>query len=274
MPQLAVSSLMTSDAEIRRQYSRPNLFERIMELLQTDHNRLSALDEFHLGGNRATQDFFSRLGFQTGMKILDIGSGLGGPARHAAREYGLHVTGIDLTPEFVDTSSLLSKYVKDDGKTLFQCASAVSMPFLDKAFDAAYTIHAAMNIEDKKNMLAEVNRVLKPGSIFGLYDVLAGPDAAAPIYPLPWADQVGRSFLVNLDNLSSLLQNCGFVITQTHDATAMSVQALERLNTSPELPGLHLLLGDDFRQKTVNLLASLKSGALASYMIVSRKCSI
>jgi ubiquinone/menaquinone biosynthesis C-methylase UbiE len=60
------------------------------------------------------------------------------------------------------------------------------MPFPDRSFDGAYMLHVGMNIEDKEKLASEVARVLRPGSVFGIYDVMrTGPGELA--YPVPWA---------------------------------------------------------------------------------------
>jgi SAM-dependent methyltransferase len=64
--------------------------------------------------------------------------------------------------------------------------SAVAMPFADSSFDGAYMLHVGMNIVDKEKLGLEVARVLRPGSLFGIYDVMqTGPGELA--YPVPWA---------------------------------------------------------------------------------------
>lgn len=263
---------MESETEIRRYYSRPALYKQIMNIVaRTGIENLPRLDEFHIGGRHATGLFLEQLNLRPGMSVLDIGSGLGGPARHAAEAYDVHVTGIDLTPSYTETAALLSQETGFEAKTAFHCINALSLPFPDASFDAAYTIHMSMNIEDKAAMLHEAYRILKFESVFGLYDVLRGTGTHTPVFPLPWADHPDQSFLINHEKLSDLLLSSGCDIVKSIDTTSSSIAMLEKLKISEGAPGLHLLLGDDFREKALNLLTSLKSGACASYMVVSRK---
>ena len=73
--------------------------------------------------------------------------------------------------------------------------SALSMPFADGAFDGAYMLHVGMNIEDRAKLCSEVHRVLRPGSLFGIYDVMKTGDGELT-YPVPWATTAASSFVV------------------------------------------------------------------------------
>src|SRR5262249_13822270 len=107
---------------------------------------LAPLDEFHMGGRASTEAFSRQLGLKTGMRLLDIGSGLGGPARYFARHHGCDVTGIDLTDEFVTVARLLTRRLGLEEKVRFEKASATNMPFAAASFDMATLIHVGMNI--------------------------------------------------------------------------------------------------------------------------------
>src|SRR5262249_12114096 len=136
---------------------------------------LAAIDEFHLGGREATQALAEFMHLRPGMHLLDVGCGIGGPARYFA-ERGCQVTGIDLTEEFVRVAESLSRRVKLNQKVTFRQASALELPFDADAFDGAFTIHVGMNIADKAGVFREVARVLKPGARFAIYDLMRRND--------------------------------------------------------------------------------------------------
>lgn len=135
---------------------------------------LASVDEFHIRGRKATDELAQSLNVTAASHVLDIGSGLGGPARTLAETYGCHVTGIDLKQPFCDAAAVLSRWVGLGDRVDFRHGDATRLPFGEAMFDAAITIHVAMNIAAKDQMYAEARRVLKPGARFAIYDVLQG----------------------------------------------------------------------------------------------------
>ena len=136
---------------------------------------LAPVDEFHIGGRKASVEFFDQLHFSSTHHVLDVGCGLGGPARFAASRYGCRVTGIDLTPEYVETGKVLCQWTGLDDLVSLHQGSALSMPFLESAFDGAYMMHVGMNIADKARVFAEVRRVLKPGGRLVVGELFGDP---------------------------------------------------------------------------------------------------
>jgi ubiquinone/menaquinone biosynthesis C-methylase UbiE len=135
---------------------------------------LGTVDEFHIRGRKATLELGQSLNLNAGSRVLDIGSGLGGPARTLAETYGCQVTSIDVTPAFCYAAATLSGWVGLSDRVAFRQGDATSLPFGNAEFDAAMTIHVAMNIAAKDKMYMETWRVLKPGARFAVYDVLQG----------------------------------------------------------------------------------------------------
>jgi SAM-dependent methyltransferase len=148
------------------------------------------------------------------------------------------------------------------------------MPFEDATFDAAYTQHVAMNIADKPALYAEIARVLKPGAVFGVYDVMQGPGGEV-VYPTPWANDRSTSFLATPEEMRRLLEAAGFRIEGWRDTTAAGRAFFETLlariaASGPPPLGLHLLL-PDLRPRAENVLKGLAEGRLAVVEIVCRK---
>ena len=161
---------------------------------------LATADEFHIRGRKATLELASQMNLNANSHVLDIGSGLGGPARTLAETYGCQVTGIDLTQAFCNAATAMSDWVGLGKRVLFKQGDATNLPFYNQQFDAAMTIHVAMNIAAKDKMYKEARRVVKPGGIFAVYDVLQG-EGGEVLYPVPWARDPSISHLATPDEM-------------------------------------------------------------------------
>jgi ubiquinone/menaquinone biosynthesis C-methylase UbiE len=211
---------------------------------------LVAVDEFHIRGRKATLELGEKMNLNAHSHVLDIGSGLGGPARTLAETYGCRVTGIDLTQAFCDAATAMSDWVGLGNRVSFKQGDATNLPFENQTFDAATTIHVAMNIAAKDKMYVEARRVLKPGGIFAVYDVLQG-EGGKVLYPVPWARDPSISHLATSDQMKTLLTGVGFRLLDVQDSTEESQSFFERMTaqmakigTSPVI--WQLFLGDDF----------------------------
>jgi SAM-dependent methyltransferase len=276
---------MSREEDVVRHYAVGDLMDRIVAALRqagVDPERptaadLAPVDEFHIGGAAATEAFAARLPFRAGDRLLDVGSGLGGPARFLARRFDAHVTGIDLTAEYVEVARRLSALTGQADRTAFDVGSALAMPYGDRSFDGAVTIHVAMNIHDRERFYAEIGRVLRPGAGFGLYDVMRRHSAAPLDYPVPWAMTSETSRVTTPGETQALLAAAGFDILAFEDRTAHArdfferVVAATRQSGGPPPIGLHLLTGATHGQKFANMLSALADGRLAPGMIVARK---
>jgi ubiquinone/menaquinone biosynthesis C-methylase UbiE len=220
-----------------------------------DLNRLTTadlvvVDEFHIRGRKATLELGAKMNLNAHSHVLDIGSGLGGPARTLAETYGCRVTGIDLTQAFCDAAAAMSDWVGLGDRVSFKQGDATHLPFENQTFDAAMTIHVAMNIAAKDKMYAEARRILKPGGIFAIYDVLQG-EGGEVLYPVPWARDPSISHLATPNQMKTLLTGAGFRLLDVHDSTEESQSFFEKMTaqiaktgTSPVI--WQLFLGDDF----------------------------
>jgi len=233
---------------------------------------LRAVDEFHIGGGEATDALLDRLDLPQGTRALDLGSGLGGPARHMAGR-GFDVTGIDLTPDYVAVAQELSRRAGVAAR--FVQGSATDLPFADAAFDLVTLIHVGMNIPDKRALCAEAARVLGPGGIFAVYDVMRLGEAH-PGFPLPWAAQPEASAL---DRPEAYLEAAGAAgLTPIHRrdrgdyARAFFAELTAAMaRDGPPPLGIHLLMGETARQKVANMVAALEAGMIAPVELFFRK---
>lgn len=222
---------------------------------------LAALDEFHIRGRAATLEIAEALQLTSDTHVLDLGSGLGGPARALVELSGCRVTGIDLTPEFCEVATELSVWTGVADRVRFEVGDATSTGLPDEDVDAALTIHVAMNIADKPALYAEAFRVLRPGGTFVIYDVLQG-EGGEPHYPVPWADDPSISFLATPEQMREWLAAAGFQIISEVDSSDESLvwfgQVRERIEREGPPPvSFAAFLGDAFGQMAANQVANL-----------------
>jgi SAM-dependent methyltransferase len=269
------------ETAVSRHYGRGDVTHRILEALKAagaDPDRLkledlAPVDEFHIGGRAATEYILAKLPLHKDQHVLDIGCGIGGAARYLASAHGCRVTGIDLTPEYIDAANTLTERVGLAERVRFEVASALGLPFEDRSFDAAITFHVAMNIKDRPALYREAARVLKREATFSVYDVMRGTRDGVR-YPTPWADTPATSHLTSPDEMQALLEEAGFSVVEVEDRTAQGIAFFrQRLAPSPGGPppvGLHLLLGPEARTKFENVLKGLEEGALAPVIMIAR----
>ena len=223
-------------------------------------------DHLHIGGKHATEYFLEKLGLTPDMRILDIGCGVGGPAMTAAEDYGCFVTGIDITPDFIELAKERTALGPNRDKLYFEVANATGLDFKDESFDLAMMLHTGMNIQDKESVYNEVARVLKSGQSFAIYDILALEKIDNLEFPLPWSPGPDTSFLISLSETEKLLNNAGFTIETIENRQTYAVNAIERMFTK---------IGDQLSKdrKTVitNLLKSVQQNCCAPHIIIAKK---
>ncbi len=237
---------------------------------------LAPVDEFHIGGREATVALCQQLGVKSESVVLDVGSGIGGAARFISSTFGCAVTGIDLTPEYVDVARSIAAAMATDEQVTFEAGNAIAMPFPGEAFDIATQLHVGMNIEDKAELFAEVHRVLRPGARYGIYDIMRVSDESHD-FPVPWASNSEMSFTATLAEYERKLRAAGFRIIARRDRTqfAKDFFALARRNVvgagGPPPIGLHLILGPDAPTKIANMVAAVVAGTLAPTEIICER---
>jgi ubiquinone/menaquinone biosynthesis C-methylase UbiE len=248
-------------------------------LLSTD---LAGLDQFHVGGLPATEELSSLCQLQRDSIVLDVGSGLGGPARHLAHRFGCLVEGIDLSHDYVELATALNKRGGLTDRVRFRLGDACHLPFRDRTFDVVWTQHAAMNIANRPALYSEVARVLKPSGLFAVYDPVATA-VGSPDFPLPWARTPSTSFLVTAEEMRSLLTTSGlFKVESWKDKTTEAATWLaERLNKTSQAVtaerralaalSLGMVMGPDFSLMMRNFARSLTDRRLSVIQAVLRR---
>ena len=260
------------EQSISDQYGQSDLSSKILTALQDagkdidslTTNELSSFDQHHSGGLAATKELSSLVGLREGIRVLDVGSGVGGPARTLATEYGCDVTGIDLTEEYCHAAEMLTARLGLEARVRFHCGSALDMPFDDGTFDVVWMQNSSMNIPDKENLYSEVRRVLRIGGSLATQDVLSGP--VEPLYyPVPWAADSSLSSMIGAEDLRNLLGQLGFIESAWIDGTELAMKsAKERVAAasaeSPSPISQVLFVNQDERETMENILRNYEEG--------------
>ncbi|WP_170331162.1 methyltransferase domain-containing protein [Ruegeria arenilitoris] len=237
---------------------------------------LKAGDEFHTGGVLATDNLFAQLGPTHATRVLDVGCGIGGTSRYVVDRYDSTVTGIDLTPELVETATALSDLVGHSDKSSFHVGSALNMPVPDAGFDLAVMLHVGMNIEDKAGLFGEVARTLATGGTFGLFDVMRGEVAGQLDFPLPWSTVADTSFVDAPEVYRDAATAAGLELVTETDRTDFAVKFFEDVfarlaeNGPPPL-GIHLMMGETAPEKFQNYVKNLKTGRIRPTEMIFKK---
>lgn len=268
---------------MEKQYGRGGILDVIFQALSASGRNIDRLkvcdlapvDEFHIRGREATLELADLAGITPGLRVLDVGSGIGGSARFLAAERGCRATGLDLTEEYVQAAAVLTERVGLSDRAGFIHGSALSLPFEDASFDLVWTEHAQMNIADKGRFYGEIARVLRPGGRLAFHDIFKG--RGGEIYhPVPWANEPSGSFLVPAEEAREVMEEAGLEIVAWGDKSRQSLEwfatVLKKVKESGPSPlGLHLLMGDSARAKTHNQIRNLEEGRIAVIQGVAEK---
>ncbi|MGE5168797.1 MAG: class I SAM-dependent methyltransferase [Rudaea sp.] len=274
---------MHSSSAIADHWSQVDAYDTIVSALRKMSKPLESLtiedlapvDHLHARGYPATVDLADRLPIALGQRILDIGCGLGGPARYIAKRFQCHVTGIDITPSFVRAGNRLSALVRMESRVTIEHGDGERLPYSDAAFDGAYSQHVTMNVGNRDAFFAEAFRVLKPGAFFALTEHGLGA-AGEPHYPLPWSEDGSGAYLVAPSQTRAMLERAGFediVVEDTGDKYLAAYRtAIERAERG-ELPplGIHLLLGATAPEKTRNAARNIEEGRTHPIQVICRR---
>ena len=274
---------MTDDLDgARDHYRATGLTERLRTTLAAfgpDEQRLTPeqlanLDQFHTRGLAATAELAKLAGITARMSVLDVGSGVGGPARFLAATYGCRVMGVDLSEPFVDAARYLTERTGQSGQVSFETASALELPFDDGHFDVVLLQHVAMNISDRARFYREIRRVLKLSGSFAIFDVVL--NSGDPHYPVPWARTPATSFLLTAAATRQVIELAGFrtLAWQDDTETAKAWFAQMRESGPPPSPNLGVVMGPDFAQLAANLGRNLMEGRLGILTAVFEAASI
>lgn len=276
---------MIETVKVTEHYTQDDLVDRIRTALrsaglekgQLTAAQLGALDQFHLRGLAATIELAEALAPPANAKVLDIGSGLGGPSRYLAATYACDVTGIDLSASFVEAASFLAERTGLSHMVRYQCADALALPFENSQFDVVWTQHVTMNIMERARFYSEASRVLRTRGKLGVYDVVSvGSDDLA--FPVPWARNADTNYLTSGSQMRSTMEQQGFRVVSWIDRTQEGLDCfkdVEKLQTAsagkPPALGLHVAMGPDFKEMFGNFALNMRSGRIGLVEAVVEK---
>ncbi|MBX2878957.1 MAG: methyltransferase domain-containing protein [Granulosicoccus sp.] len=277
---------MAGDQEstIANHYTTENLLERIKSGLIAEGknpetpnaNDLKGVDEFHTGGVQATDDLLDQLTVSDDTRVLDIGCGIGGTSRHLASNTGAVVTGLDLTPDYIETARALSNMVGMSEKTQFHVGSALNIPFAASSFDLATMFHVGMNIADKPALFREAARVLAPAGTFALFDIMQTASGDLR-FPFPWAENADGSVVESPEIYKKAADQAGFELLSERNRRDFTLEFFDKAfaaiekNGAPPAVGIHLLMKETGAQKLQNYVAEVKSGKIAPFEMIFRR---
>lgn len=267
---------------LNRHYARPQLADAIWGGLKgagidPEHfayDALSPLDHFHTLGKEASDKLARLANPRPGAKVLDIGGGLGGPARMLAAEYGCEVTVLDVTEAYCRIGAVLTQRAGLSDRVRFRQGDALDLPFEADSFDCVWTQHCTMNIDDKAGLYREIARVLRSGGKLASHEIMAGP--VQPIhFPVPWAAEPELSFLVTPAETHHLLERVGLQVLRLDNDTATACAWYrDKLAAAPATPpplGLHLLVGENSPRVFDNVLRNYEEGRTAVIQVIGAK---
>lgn len=273
---------MDLEQGVIRHYTRGDLNEIVLSWLSAggrDPHRLTPddlapVDELHSGGREATVAFAEGVALQRVHRLLDVGCGIGGPARFFAARTGCRVEGIDLTPEHIDVAIDLTRRMQLDHRVSFRVANALDMSWVSQPFDAAIMLHVGMNIQDKDRLFRNVRAALKAGSTFGIYDLMrTGSDAIA--YPMLWAQTPATSFVEEPETYRRLLEGAGFAIVRERNHRELVLDYNRRWRAgyakNDALPStLAAMRGADWSKRAANLHEAMEARCLSPIELICR----
>jgi SAM-dependent methyltransferase len=271
-------------------YAPPDLKERVVEALRaagrdasnTTVADLASFDQSHVMGAIPNERLAAKLGIRPEDHGLDVGAGMGGPARLLAETYGCKVTGVDITQPYLETAVFLTELTKLTELVSFQQADATDLPFENATFDFGWTQHAAQSIPDKEKFFSEFQRVLKPGGKLVVHDLYRGASGEVH-FPAMWAPDASISFLITDGEMRRVIESAGFRIVAWSDTTqeawdANVKRAQGDLNsrnapgTSP-VPGLNITLlhGEGTMEMAMNSVKDFEVGSVGIFEAIVQK---
>jgi cyclopropane fatty-acyl-phospholipid synthase-like methyltransferase len=264
---------MDYEEAINNQYGQKDLGNKILETIQKEgintaelvKDAFAPIDELHLRGSAATLELAQKVKLNENMRVLDVGCGIGGPARNIVSKFGCHVTGLDLSKEYCRAAELINEYIGLSDKIEIQQGNALEMPFNDEVFDVAFIQHVLMNVEDKSLLFSQVSRILHPKGRVAVNTICTG--ATTPVhYPVIWANSPDISFLLSADDLQKCIKKSGFTQLSWNDDTNKVLEGIEHARTTPRSdkpqpisPGLFV---SDVSTKWKNIVRNLKEGRI------------
>jgi len=182
-------------------------------------------DQDHFGGVEANDILAAKAGIERSHHVLDVCSGMGGPARYMAQRIGCRVTGLDLTRSRYDSAIRLTRLAKLAHLVDFRLGDALQMPFDDGSFDVVIGQEAWCHVPDKPRLIAECVRVVERGGTIAFTDILRR-DALEPAEMQRMQQGMPFPTLETLDGYRDLLTQNGCTVVHRDDLSEHWAQIL------------------------------------------------
>ncbi len=229
------------------------------------------MDQLHTGGIRGTEALLKKLGISPHFHVMDAGCGLGGASRLMADTFGCRVTGIDLSPDYIETARVLTVRTGLADRVQFETGSILALPEFIGPFDMILCQHILMNISDKHAAVRQFARQLKPGGTVVLHEIVSGSHPGMA-FPVPWATSADISFLEPWESMLAGFMDNGFILDTFTDATdigtrywrkAKEFAQNDRKEAGTLRPlGPHLVFGDKAAKFPFTMSQNFESGAV------------
>ena len=274
---------MTDAKSISDHWATGDVYTRILEAMEAASlspdtvtvEQLAPVDHFHARGFPATVELADILPIRPAHHIVDIGCGIGGPARYVAKRFDCRVSGVDITVPFVEAANKLTALLKMESQVEVRLGDGQHLPYGDGMFNGGYAQHVTMNIADRARFFGEAFRVLRPGAFFALTEHGLGPNGH-PHYPLPWSEDGSGAYLVTPTDTVAYLEKAGFVDVKVEDTGAKYLAGYRRtmeLAAQGALPafGTHILMGQTAPAKARNAARNIEEGRTHPVQVVCHK---
>ncbi len=245
--------MSTSDVSVN--YSRTG--SELIEKIYSD-------DYLSIGGKASTDSLARDAGITEKSKVLDIGSGLGGPALHLAENIGCRVTGLDIVESNIMTAAERARARSLQHLVEFRLGDAMAMPFNDGQFDVILGQDAWCHVPDKDKLIAECARVIAPGGSVAFTDWLQVGAMESAFLDEVLAAMASPN-LATLESYVAMLERHGFTVHEQEDISATFIDQYSaiyaRLETlegeiseafSPKVYGIILAKNNSIRRAFAN----------------------
>ena len=226
--------------------------------------QLNFLDQYHLGGAAAVDRTITPMHLGPVDRVLDVGSGFGGPARRIAEVTGASVHGIDITRGYVDTATALTRRCGLEHRVTFE-HNGIENHHPDQPYTAAISMHVSMNVADKTAWYCAIADRLTDGAQFGIWDVCRTGEPALT-WPLPWSIDGTDSHVVSPAQLRDAITSAGFETLEWVDESDwVRAWVTETFGSGlPPGPGIPMVIDDGFT-RTINFAGALAAGTLGVF---------